>query len=207
MTALSLLRGNPETATKAYGFVTRGNPLGLMIGGGCTLTCNRIPNTGVYQLDVASGGSDWFIPYRPGKALYCDVPKGQNPGTLIVTAAMNGCALDVCRTQTGMRLYHDADGNCMPGGKRDGITRIEYANMCGEAEQTKTLSDTRHTDPKRGMAATWEHTVICIKRSDHWAVYQTCIITTMKAGPSGVARDCFQVKDRVPYQIGVFADG
>lgn len=60
----------------------------------------------IYQINVTAGGTDFYIPYRHGNALYCDVPRGRNNGTLVVTFPMNGCALDIAVSSDAWQIKH-----------------------------------------------------------------------------------------------------
>ena len=109
---LASLRATPAVECARSGFICRGALLNSALGGPCSLSCQTF--SGVYQIDVAAGAGDWFIPFASGAARYCDIPRGQPDGTLVVTYPMNGCALEVHRRTTGNRFYHDSDGRSMP---------------------------------------------------------------------------------------------
>lgn len=200
---LALLRTQPSTACAAWGFMCRGAPLGGALGGGCTLTCTA--NNGVYTIDVAAGGPDWFIPYGAGTARYCDVPSGEPNGTLVVTFPMNGCALEVHPTATGNRFYHDADGVHMPVLATAAKCRVD-ANMY-EGPGAKAMSVfARYPDSPDSniVGQNFEHTIICVKNGAQWNVYQTAVVTTMNKATGG--RSSWQIKDGPPVHLGVFAD-
>jgi hypothetical protein len=198
---LALLRTDPKTACSAWGFMCRGAPLSAMLGGSCTLTCTA--SDGVYTVDVAAGGTDWFIPFGAGAARYCDVPAGEPDGTLVVTFPMNGCALEVHPTLNGNRFYHDSDGKHMPNLDTAAKARVD-ADMY-EGPGARASSIFARYDGSRGvMGQNFEHTLVCVKRGGFWNVYQTAVVTTMKL--SDGSRDSWQIKDGPPVHLGVFAD-
>jgi hypothetical protein len=67
-------------------------------------------------LKVVKEGSDYFFPYvgrGSGGVGKVTVPSPVKTGTLVVTNAVNGCALQVNKRKSGYEFYHDADGACM----------------------------------------------------------------------------------------------
>jgi hypothetical protein len=195
---LALLRHQPKTAISAWGFIVRGGPLSNPQGGGCTLTCQQYRNSSIYQIDVAAGGPDWYIPFGYREARYCDVPSGQPNGTLVVTFPMNGCALSVHATGTGNRFFHDSDGNSM-GGLVLGAekVRVTYADYTGP-DNTAHERSLRYFGPDKDNAGGYEHSIICVKEGGEWGVYASAVIR--------LNADAWQIKDRVPYAVGRFAD-
>ncbi len=168
------------------------------VGGACALTCNRYKLTGVYQIDVGMGVGDWYIPYAHQQARYCDVPHGEPDGTLVVTFPMNGCALEVHAGINGNRFYHDADGNSMPNNLGMPKLRVAYADYAGPDNTTHERALRYFGNPDLPNAGGYEHNIICVKRGGDWEVYSSAVIR--------LNGDAWQVKDRVPYQVGVFAD-
>lgn len=207
-TVLANLRANPAVAIAAWGFIVRGGPLSDQNGGGCTLACARYRQSSIYQISVARGGNDWYIPYAHDEARHCDVPRNQPNGTLVVTFPMNGCALEVRLVAGQNRFYHDADGNSMPNdppGVRkirveapdyEGPDRVthERALRYFSIEAQNALTE-RNLDPNTGG---YEHSVLCVKQNGRWHVYGSCNIR--------LNDDAWQIKDRVPTHLGSFDD-
>ncbi|WP_157637436.1 hypothetical protein [Burkholderia ubonensis] len=173
------------------------------VGGRCTLTCSE--GAGVYVIEVTAGGTDWFVPYAPGMAGHCDVPRGMPNGTLVVTYPMNGCALEVHSNGAANRFYHDADGSHMPN--LSGATakcRIDISLYEGFGARAETIFS-RYTDSDaRIFQQNFEHTIICVKTGVNWNVYQTAVVTTicMRDGQ----REFWQIKHGPPVHLGVFED-
>ena len=203
-TVLAALRSKPSMAIAAWGFIVRGEPLADGQGQGCTLTCTRYGNSSIYQIAVARGGTDWYIPFHFGEARYCDVPRGETDGTLVVTFPMNGCALEVRRINGDNRFYHDSDGNSMPndppGVRSIRVTAPDYEGP----DRTAHFRALRYFSaevqnqlevPNRGG---YEHTVLCVKQGSQWKVYGSTNIR--------LNFDAWQIKDRVPYHLGTFDD-
>ena len=200
---LAMLRTNPKTACAARGFICRGAMLNGAIGGGCTLTCT-IAN-GVYQLGVGAGAGDWFIPFAAGAARYCDVPRGQPNGTLVVTFPMNGCALEVHGRVSGNRFYHDSDGQHMPNVD----TNFNTTKFRGEADLYEGVGARSEVIFERShgrdvISQNFEHTLICVKNGARWNVYQTAVVTTVNTRTGVHSR--WQIKDGPPVELGSFAD-
>lgn len=200
---LALLRTQPKTACAAWGFMCRGLPLSGMLGGGCTLTCTE--NNGVYDIDVAAGGADWYIPYGASAARYCDVPTGQPDGTLVVTFPMNGCALEVHASPTPNhnRFYHDADGKHMPNLDTAAKVRVDADMYEGPGARASTIFS-RYDGSRGTIGQNFEHTIVCVKQGGFWNVYQTAVVTTMDT--NGGSLSSWQIKDGPPVHLGVFAD-
>jgi len=195
---LAALRASPGMATAAWGFVVRGQMLGNAVGGGCTLACGRYRESSVYEIAVGAGAGDFYIPFGHGQARHCDVPQGQPNGTLVVTFPMNGCALEVREIDGNNRFYHDSDGNSMPA-LPPGVQKIRIVAADYEGpEQTAETRFPRYVNPDIEAAGNFEHSIISVKRGGQWEVYgSTCIL---------VNDDGWQIKDRVPYHLGDFAD-
>lgn len=137
------------------------------------------------------------------------MPAGQPNGTLVVTFPMNGCALEVRDVGGGInRFYHDADGNSMPpippGNQKFRATAVDYQGAqrivherslrwFDHAVQNDRLN--RNLAPNAGG---YEHNVICVKDGANWKVYASANIR--------LNGDAWQVKDNVPYSLGMFAD-
>jgi len=193
-----MLRTQPDTAIAAYGFITRGAALANPAGANCTLNCGRYRASSVYQIDVAAGGADWYIPFAQGQARYCDVPPGQANGTLVVTFPMNGCALEVRDVGGANRFYHDSDGNSLPaltvGAPK---IRVTYAQYAGPDNTTHERS-LRYFGPDKDNTGGYEHNIFCVKVGANWQVYSSAVIR--------LNQDAFQIKDRVPFHVGTFAD-
>ncbi len=212
---LVALRNNTAAECAANGFVCRGaGVLNAAVGGGCTLTCQTFST--VFQIDVAVGGPDWFIPYGGGEARFCDIPRGQPNGTLVVTYPMNGCALEVRRHGANTnRFYHDADGNSMPAAGAAGHPaaahqqfRADAAAIAGPGARAEAIFAAHPTgmDAEDGEAygQNFEHTVICVKNGANWDVYQTAVIITAIMGTGNQL--AFMVPDGPPVHLGQFAD-
>lgn len=208
--ALAYLRANTKSALAAYGFIIRGLALREAVGSGCTLTCELYPGTemtSVYQIDVTLGGKDWFIPFGQGEARYCDVPRGEPDGTLVVTYPMNGCALEVRDVDGKNRFFHDSDGKSLPAlASGSPKFRLVYAKYAGMTEPTKSRaerylmapSDEGKSKPfkvteegpqiieeRPFYKGNWEHTILCIKRGAKWDVYSSAIILLKEMNSSG----------------------
>lgn len=197
--ALTLLRNRPAMAIAGWGFIVRGNALSdSAIGGNCTLTCAQYKSSSIYKIEVEVGGPDWYIPFADRAARYCDVPRGQRDGTLVVTFPMNGCALEVHSTTDGNRFFHDSDGKSMV---YDGVGQIkfraDYSTYAGPGETAHVRSE-RYFGPDKENAGGYEHTVVCVKVGAMWEVYASAIIR--------VEPEAWQIKDNVPYSLGSFAD-
>ncbi len=226
---LAYLRKDPKNACLAYGFVCRGDLLlNSLMGQQCRLRCYKDLG-GVYRIEVEEGAGDWYIPYRHGKAFYCDVPKGQPDGTMVVTFPMNGCALEVVGQHNANRFFHDADGTSMPAGDRVSKLRIDYDEYAGkdrEAENYVTRNslvknkNIRQLEPDLqvevpisgydNLGSNFEHTLICIKRGTLWTVYQTVVAATTlwrKGDENDSGKiEYAHIKQRVPIVIGIFQD-
>jgi hypothetical protein len=202
---LALLRTSPASTCAAWGFICRGLMLGGPIGGGCTLTCTI--SNGVYQLNVAAGAGDWFIPFAAGAARYCDVPRGQPNGTLVVTFPMNGCALEVHSRITGNRFYHDSDGIHMPNYDRNFNTaksRVDVNVYEGVGARAAAIFARYPNDGRAVVGQNFEHTLICVMQAGRWHVYQTAVVTTINT--SNGALSSWQIKEGPPVSLGSFAD-
>jgi len=226
---LSYLRKHPKTACQAYGFICRGALLShTKVGGNCKLRCYKDLG-GVFRIEVEDGAGDWYIPFMHDTALYCDVPKGQPDGTMVVTFPMNGCALEVVEQHKSNRFYHDSDGKHMPAGDRTAKLRIEYEAYSGkdrEAENyliknslakdknMRNLEPDLHAEiPSSGcdnLGSNLEHTLICIKNGNVWTVFQTVVNATTfwrKGDKNDRGKiEYAHIKQRVPIVIGVFQD-
>jgi hypothetical protein len=203
---LALLRTQPAVTCATWGFMCRGAPLSGALGGACTLTCTE--NNGVYKLEVTAGGTDWYIPYGASAVRYCDVPKGQPDGTLVVTFPMNGCALEVHAgpTPNHNRFYHDADGKHMPKLDTAAKARVD-ANMyegVGARAAAVFKQYVANVDSEDVVGQNFEHTLICVKDGVLWNVYQTAVVTTMKKSDGSL--NSWQIKDGPPVHVGVFGD-
>ena len=198
---LALLRTGPSIAVAAWGFIVRGACLGAAAGGGATLTCAH-EDGGVYRIAVTIGGPDFYIPFGQSEARYCDVPSGQGDGALVVTYPMNGCALEVRATATGNRFYHDSDGRSMGAVAGVQKLRADYSSMRGaERQRAEEVFGRART----GMVGqNFEHSIFCIKSGTRWKVYSSTVVTFMSTRTG--ARECWQIKDYVPYELGEFDD-
>jgi hypothetical protein len=204
---LANLRANPATECANNGFICRGGLLSSAIGGPCTLTCQTFST--VFQIDVAAGAGDWFIPFAQGSARYCDIPRGQPNGTLVVTFPMNGCALEVHRRTTGNRFYHDSDGNSMPNNVNanfaNQVHRVTANTYEGVGARAAAIF-AQHNDEGGGtlIGQNFEHTLICVKNGPQWDVYQTAVVTTIETTSGD--RHAFQVIAGPPIALGSFND-
>jgi hypothetical protein len=179
--------------------------LNAPFGAGCTLNCTI--SNGVYQLNVAAGAGDWFIPFAAGAARYCDVPRGQPNGTLVVTFPMNGCALEVHGRITGNRLYHDSDGAHMPNTDANYNTvrfRVDANAYEGVGARAAQIFARYPNDGRAVIGQNFEHTLICVKQGARWDVYQTAVVTTVNTTDG--SRSSWQIKEGPPMSLGSFAD-
>lgn len=192
---LQLLRARPGIAVRAWGFkVVGGSTIGT-----CTVTCQQYRTSSIYQLTVTPGGTDWFYPFESSAAGSCLVPFDQPAGTLVLTGPMNGCALEVHEERNGNRFYHDADGTALdalqPNRPRPKI-RVAYADYMGPERYAHQRFLRYH---QRGDFGGYANTVIVVKLDDsRWGVYGSTFIQ--------VNQDFWQIKDRVPYELGTFED-
>lgn len=213
---LGVLRSKPKTAISAWGFISRGDCLSDQVGGNAALRCVRYGQTSIYQIQVARGGTDYYIPYRSGEARYCDVPRGRPDGTLVVTFPMNGCALEVHRRPNGdLRFFHDADGKSMAplpmGGHRVRVFRATYGDMSGASEPAIAAfqrEQSRAESKGLHFMGNFEHNIYCIKISGKWQVYASaCVLSRMVTDLlEERANDAWQIKNDVPYFLGEFDD-
>ena len=212
---LPLLRSNPGTAMKSYGIVIADNGLVIdsQLGGSCALTLQQHPDyPRNYILQAVAGAGDWYRPYHNGSAHYCDVPKAQPNGTLVVTASMTGCALEVRDIGLSNRFYHDADGQNMPNEYANAQKfRADSAAYSGQGEVGLTKSNNyraRSTDQKY-FSGTYLHTIICVKRGANWRVYNNCFFAkTVSDLNSGniIKTSGRQLQTGIPHFLGEFLD-
>lgn len=214
-TVLGMLRARPDDAIKAWGFITRGACLNGLVGGAATLNCARHGATSVYEVNVTAGGTDYYIPFRQGQALYCDVPRGRPNGTLVVTYAMNGCALEVQRREGDiLRFHHDSDGRHMPvivGSDRTRAFRAVSGDYSGRDENAlHAMVREREKAERRDFLFTgnFEHNIFCVKVGIQWEVYSSAVVIARTFTQDGDARtnDAWQIKQGVPSLVGRFAD-
>jgi hypothetical protein len=94
-------------------------------------------NSQVYQIVVKPGGKDWYFPYMnatPGGVGECTVPIGQPDGTLALTGSMNGCALQVNRTENDFVFYHDSNGTSLAALQAGGPAGSVVAKHSGQLQ-------------------------------------------------------------------------
>ncbi|MCB9527487.1 MAG: hypothetical protein H6701_03665 [Myxococcales bacterium] len=213
--ALGLLRSQPAFAIAAYGFISRGNCLSDLVGGAATLNCARHGLSSIYEITVTAGGTDFYIPFRQGKALYCDVPRGQPNGTLVVTYPMNGCALEVHRQDDNtLRFFHDSDGKHMPlvmGGHRARVFRKTYSDYAGRDETTLVGMERERDRAERKdliFTGNFEHNIYCVKVGTKWEVHASAVVLSRVFNQNAqiVSDDAWQIKHGVPYKLGSFDD-
>lgn len=200
-TVLAELRSTPEKTFKNFGFIVKRNSTvvlptaknthnvnisaNLNIGGRCKIECTYLND--IYKLEVKLGESynDWYIPFEQKKALYCDVPKGMPNGTLIVTAPMNGCALEVHSSMHSNRFWHDSNGEFMP--EIDQCLwrpkfRVDADIYEGKNAPLQTLAEKNTLYDVDGQdiytTAGFEHSIIAVKRGAYWFIYQTAVYTS-----------------------------
>ena len=191
MSALDILRNDPETACKSYSFTVDGGSMNANpTGGACTVSCEKI-NDQVYKLVVKAGGIDFFFPYMnatTGGVGECTVPVGQRDGTLALTGSMNGCALQVNRNGNSFIFYHDSNGSSLaargnvPGAQ---VCRVEYKSYAGPL----LIGEKKAADLTSDKVKTYfQHCILSVHNGGKWKVYVTGIHTLTPVNNPGKAQ-------------------
>lgn len=179
---LSMLRESPKSICDEYGFIVQNNLFKSDEGYECELALSYLEKN-VYQLEPLEpkeGTRDWFFPYRP-KVGYCQVPIGQPEGTICLTGGMNGCTLEVYKQEESFIFYHDTNGcnlhksgSLLPGER---VCHVPYKSYAGPLEIGRKQAEELTAQSKGVIKVYFEHTLICVKVSDHWNVYVTGVHT------------------------------
>jgi hypothetical protein len=85
----------------------------------------------------------------------------------------------------------------MPGGLGAPKLRVAYADYAGP-DNTAHERSLRYFGPDKDNVGGYEHNIICVKRGGNWEVYSSAVMR--------LNGDAWQIKDRVPYHVGTFAD-
>lgn len=113
MSILGELRANPERTIKEKNIYVDVNNMGQSPGGPITIIEKDKTIYSYFSIISAVNSYDYYYPFVTRKAGVLDNVKPIE-GTIVVTAGMNGCALEVRHSNNGYHFYHDADGKCMP---------------------------------------------------------------------------------------------
>lgn len=126
MPILRALRVNPIATITNHDIYVDVKLMGTRPGGPIIITENDYTIYSYFMIQSAQNGTDYYYPFIPRNV--GDI-RNVNPidGTVVVTAGMNGCALEVRHSNNGYHFYHDADGKymstvCNPGTR---VCRIE----------------------------------------------------------------------------------
>ncbi|MEM9056491.1 MAG: hypothetical protein AAGD86_03385 [Pseudomonadota bacterium] len=182
--ALASLRENPEATctTKRFQVVSKVF-MNQNNGGPCKATCTRLSGD-IFRIDVDSGTGDYYFPYRTagvGGLGSCAVPRNAPDGTLVLTGAMNGCALVVqALSDTVLMFTHDADGRHFNRSKADGkvLAEIKYADYAGPGEVAKAMFSHKSAEVmKKGKSmksgAGFFYYLLTVKHGGKWKVYSS----------------------------------
>lgn len=148
-------------------------------------------------LTLVSGSSSYYFPYiTGGNAGYIDVPNGCKDGTMAITGAMNGCALEVrySSNKNCYTFYHDANGRSMPP-LEDGqkiVCRITADHYWDDCFNEKAKAP--------GCFATVQF--ICVYYESKW--YVGCSAVLVESRNEGVGITINNVKDSLMPKEGRF---
>ena len=218
MIELALLRTRPFDAVRTTGFIIRTSSDDRSQSGRCNVNC--IPmfnNNSIVTLDIRlrDEGKDWYCGVKKNGIGSVLVPFGQPDGSLILTAPMNGCALEVRREQEGNRVYHDYNGTSMPqsvdGTRMLRIIADHYMDRHDrhfdriKKEFDRIGFNRKHTP----CGFSFAHTIICVKRGDYWHFYNNVVSSTYELSLySGqkLNHEYYQAKDYIKYELGSFPE-
>ncbi|MDG9780481.1 hypothetical protein [Metapseudomonas otitidis] len=202
LATLALLKARPDVFFTTYGVVVRPTS---RVGGKCTLRLKETLKPNVFAIEVTEeAGSDWYLPYQDKQAVFIDVPKGQPEGTLVVTHPMNGCALSVHETTTGLlRFFHDSDGKCMDKSPHPETGAEKFRVIASEYRGGQTLDIETEKMMKQGPLQNAENAVISIKRGTGWEVYNSAIISAFDFELRAIP---IWINKGIPPRLGAFTE-
>jgi len=145
--------------------------------GACGITQSTISN-GVYQInpDFSKRGH-FFHPYGQHKApIGVTVPIGQPDGTIVFTAPMNGCALQVNKVPGSFVFYYDPLSTSMSGNEPGTIVcRVEpkdYDRFERGGQAVKAARSSKY-------GGTYGVGIFTIHHEGRWKVYSSPVSATV----------------------------
>jgi hypothetical protein len=176
--SLALLRADPDKAMAKYGFVVDSEVFtNTTLGGSCLLSASKAGGN-IYKLTARAGSGDFLYPYinnSAGGVGVCVVPAGQPDGVIVVTGGMNGCSLQVNKSDSNFYFYHDNNGRSMKGKLTPGevVCRVDYRDYAGPLDIGQKLV-TQYLSERVG--AGYEYYCITVHHGGKWKVYVSALI-------------------------------
>lgn len=188
---LTSLRRSPEATCQAKRFQVESKVyMNQDAGGPCKVSCTRIAGD-ICRLKVDSGSGDYYFPYRTagvGGMGSCLVPRNAANGTLVLTGAMNGCALVVQALGTNVLVFtHDADGKHFKRDEAAGdvLAEVKYSDYAGANEFGKNMfmrktSEVAAKGKEMKSGAGFFYYLLTIKHEGKWKVYTSGTVKVIK---------------------------
>lgn len=216
---LTLLRTDPATAFSRYAYLTAGIPAGPTANsGGCVLGVGRACD--LTYADGGTSGRQHFVILSPtdpdgdGHVDYCypwvnaqkgvgmvRVPASAPVGTLVITAAMNGCALQVNKKGDAYYFLHDSDAKSLTADflqdKGNQVLRILPNAYDPGGAFTQAAAVYSHNGTLKNYGAY----LIAVRTAANWKVYASCVIDLGKVVSTGKNTESFVHDHYVLYPL------
>lgn len=185
MSILGELRANPEKVIKETNIYVDVKLMGSKSGGPIIINEKNKTSYSYFSIISAVNSYDYYFPFVSRNA--GDICMMPIEGTIVVTAGMNGCALEVCHSSKGYHFYHDADGKYMSKVHNPGITvcRIE-ANSYWSNSYIKSYEALQYAQPVICF--------ICVYRYGYWHVGAFGFNFKFNPIEEDIIKDCFEPK-------------
>lgn len=198
-TQLHMMRSDPDTAFDTYGFIP-GH--GGALSAECSVKITKLFDR-IYKIEPDfSGRGDYFFAYGRYKApAYVEVPVGRPDGTVVFTAPMNGCSLQVNKVKGGFHFYHDPFSTSMSGDEPGEIVcRVE------PKDYDKIDLGSQQIAAQRGSSygGTYGIAIVSIHHAGKWKVYSSPV-----AGPvsnKGQLASAYSFRASITSLMTSFAD-
>jgi hypothetical protein len=192
MDAIDELRTDPQNALSRWryylgstkDFDVRPGDGRLLKGGNCDLDMvsggrlgkDNIPTVKLRVKNPSFAHGDlslktWYFPYLGGHVGTVAVPAAVADGTIAITPAMNGCALEVIQVGPMLHFYHDSNGNCL----RKTVLPVEGVRLCRVEYGDYAPDQVGDSVSSKGVFFFYQ--LLVVKRNGAWNVV-TCGFTT-----------------------------